>query len=96
MNKLLCITTVVDRPVLLENTVEKLAQRHTDFSYSEKFKTTYWQSFDSSSVETYLEGSNAFREENSACRSSFTAPFLFTCLQQKDKEYKLTWSVSLS
>ena len=96
MNRLLRITTVVNHPVLLEDTVEKLAQQHTDFSYSQKFQTAYWQSFNSSSVETYLEGSNAFHEEESACRSSFVAPFLFTCLKQKNNACKLTWSVSLS
>lgn len=95
MNKLLRITATVDRPKLLETMVEKLAQRHSRLAYSKKFEACHWQSFDSSSIETFVNGSLVFDAEDNTA-SSFTTSFLFTCLKQKQTGYKLRWSVSLS
>jgi hypothetical protein len=95
MNSSLHITATVDRPQLLKNTVEKLAQRRTGITYSEAVKTECWQSFNSSSVETFITGSLAFKEDDH-CSPLFTTRFLFTCIQETTSGYALSWSLSLS
>ena len=95
MNNFLRILATVDHPQLLENMVEKLAQQNNRHAFAERFETGNWRSFNSSTVESLVNGSLVFNTADDTA-SSFTTGFLFTCLKHKNTDYKLSWSLSLS
>lgn len=96
MNKFLHISANLDQPVLLENMVEKLAQRHYDTGYAKAEVPKNQQAIDTSSTQTYVSGTVAIEENNELINMPFITCFLFTCVKEKNGEYKLAWSSSLS
>ena len=100
MKKSLHITTVLDQPDLLENLVEKLADRRYDIGYSNEIVPHEWQAIETSSTETYVSGTvglvDEISDDNEPINMPFITCFLFTCIKGKEKPYKLAWSSSLS
>jgi hypothetical protein len=100
MNTTLHITAILDQPELLESLVEKLASRRYDMGYSKQAVPKNWQPVETSSTETYVSGtlslSGLMTNDNAAINMPFITSMLFTCIKDKNKDYKLAWSSSLS
>lgn len=99
MSTLLQITATVERPDLLKDLVEKLADRRYDIGYSDSSVPSSWRALETSSIETYVSGTVALADsdaEGSPINMPFTTQFLFTCVKEKGSAYMLSWSSSLS
>jgi hypothetical protein len=100
MNNALQITAAFDQPDLLENLVEKLAERRYDIGYSKELVPQDWQAIETSTTEAYVNGTLAFTgamlNEDIIINMPFITCFLFTCIKGKEDSYKLAWSTSLS
>ena len=96
MKRLSRIAAIIDRPELLEDKVERLALRPFDKAYREQMVLQNWKALETSSTEAYLSGIIRFDGEKDHAGIPFITSFLFTCVRIKDKNYKMTWSVSLS
>ena len=100
MDKSLHITAVFDKPDLLENLVEKLADRRYDIGYSNEVVPNEWKAIETSSTETFVSGTLAFSgvmdNDDASINMPFITSFLFTCIKGKERPYKLEWSTSLS
>ena len=97
MNNILHIKTSLDTPELVENMVEKLAIRHADIGYGNATVPKYHNALETSSLESYVSGNIQLSFENEEkIKMPFTSAFLFTCIKEKRKEYRLNWSFSLS
>jgi hypothetical protein len=96
MNKSLNITATLDQPGLLEDLVEKLADRRYDIGYSDAIVPHELKAIDTSSTETYISGTVAIADKDIQINMPFITRFLFTCIKGKQKPYKLEWSSSLS
>lgn len=96
MNKSLSITTILTEPDLLINLVEKLAYRRSDTSISKTKIPGNLEPFDTSSIETYVNGSVALAGEGDTVNMPFVTCFMFTCIKETDGLYKVTWASSLS
>ena len=96
MKKPLQITATLDRPTLLEDMVEKLADRRIDFGYCNAAVPRELKVIDTSSTETYVSGTVAIKYNKEIINMPFITCFLFTCIKRKQKPYKLEWAVSLS
>ena len=100
INKLLHIDATLDQPGLLENLVEKLASRRYDIGFSNEVLPKDWLAVEVSSAETYASGtlsfSGTFHSDDAAINMPFITPMLFTCVKEKNNDYKLLWSCSLS
>ena|SRR5215467_16287253 len=98
MNKLLNIAAVLDQPDLLENLVEKLATRHYDIGFSNQVVPKDWSAIETSSTETYVSGTLQFdpADDDIFINMPFITSMLFTCIKDKETDYQLLWSSSLS
>jgi hypothetical protein len=96
MKKALHITATLDQPGLLEDMVEKLAYRHYDFGYSQTTVPPLLKAIETSSTETYVSGTVAVLDNEERINMPFITCFLFTCIKEKDRSYKLAWGASLS
>ena len=96
MKKPLQINATFDKPDLLENMVEKLADRRIDFGFSNIAVPKELKAIDTSTTETYVSGTVEVKYWNEIINMPFITCFLFTCIKGKEKPYKLEWSISLS
>ena len=95
MNNSLLINATLDQPGLLENLVEKLAQRHCDTGYGKAVVPKNWKAIETSSTDTFVSGTIAIAGEDEVINMPFITRFLFTCIEEKKDTYKLEWSFSL-
>jgi hypothetical protein len=95
MNNSLLINATLDQPGLLENLVEKLAQRHCDTGYGKAVVPKSWKAVETSSTDTFVSGTIAMAGEDELINMPFITRFLFTCIKEKKDTYKLEWSFSL-
>ena len=96
MNKSLSITTILTEPDLLINLVEKLAHRRSDTSIGITKMPRNLVPFDTSSIETYVNGTVALAGEGDTINMPFVTCFMFTCTKEKEGLYKIAWASSLS
>ena len=95
MNNSLLINATLDQPGLLENLVEKLAQRHSDTGYGKAAVPKSWKAVETSSTDTFVSGIIAMAGKDEVIKMPFITRFLFTCIKEKKDSYKLEWSFSL-
>jgi hypothetical protein len=96
MDKSLLISATLDQPGLLENLVEKLAQKRYDSGYSRMAVPKEWKAIETSSTDTYVSGTVAIEDGDELINMPFITRFLFICVKEKSGNYKLEWSSSLS
>ena len=96
MNKSLSITTILTEPDLLINLVEKLAWRRSDYRKGKMKLPKNLKLVETSSIETYVNGTVAFAGEGDTINMPFITCFMFTCTKVKDGSFKLTYGASLS
>ena len=96
MKKPLQITATLDKPTLLEDMVEKLADRRIDFGYCNIAVPDDLKAIDTSTTETYVSGTVGIKYWDEDINMPFITCFLFTCIKGKEKPYKLEWAISLS
>jgi len=96
MNKSLSITTILTEPDLLINLVEKLAWRRSDYGKDKMKLPRNLKLVETSSIETYVNGTVALAGEGDTINMPFITCFMFTCTKEKDGVYKMAWSASLS
>jgi hypothetical protein len=96
MKKNLRIKALFDKPLLVEDMVEKLACRRYDIGYGKQKMPRGWNADETSSTEAYVNGSVELKWDGKQIVMPFTTTFLFTCTHGNKEPYKLNWSVSLS
>lgn len=100
MKKLLSVSTSIDQPGLLQNLVEKLATRHISYPPLHRRITNDLRTVETASTETFMAGTlslnEAADEGDQVARIPFITQFLFTCVQENEDSYRLTWCSSLS
>jgi len=96
MKRPLQITAVLDKPDLIEDLVEKLADRRVDIGYSNAAVPVELKAVDTSSTETYVSGTVGIRYNQEIINMPFITCFLFTCMKEKEKAYHLEMASSLS
>lgn len=96
MNKSLSITTILTEPDLLINLVEKLAWRRSDYGKGKTKIPRNLKLVETSSIETYVNGTVALAGEGETINMPFITCFMFTCSKGKDGLYKIAWGASLS
>ena len=96
MNKSLSITTILTEPDLLINLVEKLAWRRSDYSKGKMKLPKNLKLLETSSIETYVNGTVALAGDGDTINMPFTTCFMFTCSKEKNELYKVAWASSLS
>jgi hypothetical protein len=82
MNKSLTITATLDQPDLLEDLVEKLAQRKDDAGFS--------------NPEVFVSGTMGIADDDTHFDIPFVTRFVFTCFEEGDDTYYLACGASLS
>ena len=96
MKQPLKISAVIDKPDLIEDMVEKLADRRIDIGYSNAAVPSDLKAIDTSTTETYVSGTCAIEFNNEKINMPFITCFVFTCIKGKKKPYQLEWVSSLS
>ena len=96
MNKSLSITTILTEPDLLINLVEKLALGRPDYGKGKMKLPKNLKLVETSSIETYVNGTVAFAGEEDTINMPFITCFMFTCTKEKNELYKVAWASSLS
>lgn len=96
MKKSLIITATIDKPDLIEDMVEKLADRKIDIGYSRQAVPPDLKAIDTSTTETYVSGTVAIEFNDEKINMPFITCYLFTCIKGKQKPYQLEWASSLS
>lgn len=98
MKKEMNITATLDQTKLLEDLVEKLAYRRSDTGIAKIKMPENQEVVETSSNETYVNGTFHLSEEGSEFDYSipFISQFLFTCIKLDDDTYKISWTSSLS
>ena len=96
MKKSLHITAIIDQPGFLEDIVEKLALRHTSYSYNNRNRPYDRAAFETSSTETYVNGTMVIDDQGQHIHMPFITSFLFTCVKLTEDTYSLEWGISMS
>lgn len=96
MKQPLKISAILDKPDLIEDMVEKLADRRIDIGYRNAIVPVDLKAIDTSSTETYVSGTVAIEFNCEKINMPFITCFLFTCMKGKEKAYHLEWVSSLS
>jgi len=96
MNKSLSITTILTQPDLLINLVEKLAWRRSEYGKGKTKLPRNLKPVETSSIETYVNGTVALASEGDTINMPFITCFMFTCTKEKEGLYKVAWASSLS
>lgn len=96
MKKDLLISATLDQPDFLENLVEKLADRRYDAGYSYAVVPDSLKAVESSSTDTFISGTVRILDNEDPVNMPFITRFLFTCVKERNGNYKLEWSSSLS
>ena len=92
MKTSLQIMAIIDHPGFLEDIVEKLALRHT-YTYNNRQNS---DTVETSSTETYVNGTMVIDDQGEHLNVPFTTCFLFTCIKRSEDTYSLEWGISLS
>jgi hypothetical protein len=96
MKKLMNITAALEQLDLLENLIERLADRHSDIGFGNAMVPSSGTAVESSSIETYVTGSVSLSDEHGEITIPFITCFIFTCTKEKNGVYEIAWSSSLS
>jgi hypothetical protein len=98
MKQSLHISAIFDKPELVQNLVERLAYLRHDPGFSNKKMPPGLKAVETSSTETYVNGTLAIDSINKEdhINMPFITCFLFTCIKTKNDPYLLIWSRSLS
>src|SRR5690349_8540903 len=101
MKKNLHISASFDKPDFLEDLVEKLAQRRNETGYGKARVPKGLKALETSSLEAYVSGDvtlsdPATNNDTRPINMPFISCFFFTCIKEKNKDYDMTWSMSLS
>ena len=97
MKKSLHITAIIDQPGFLEDIVEKLALRHTSsYGYGDQKQPYNPAAFETSSTETYVNGTMVIEDHGQHINMPFITSFLFTCVKLTEDTYSLEWGISMS
>jgi hypothetical protein len=75
MKKPLKITAILDKPSLIEDMVEKLADRRSDIGYSNALVPQELKAIDTSSTETYVSGTVALKDNDDTINMPFITVF---------------------
>ena len=94
--KPLAITATILEPYLFQNFVEQLALLHHEIHYNKKHSQEGWQTIDTSSVEAHVKIGIHFSSKVKPAHAAYVTIFLFTCIKEKEGQFKLCWSHSLS
>lgn len=96
MKQSIQIAAILDKPRQLEDLVEKLAYKRLDNGFGHQLVPPHLKALETSSPEAYISGVVKLDEGHDHINMLFTSSFLFTCIKEKDKRYKMTWCCSLS
>lgn len=102
MKDSLYISSHFDQPEFLQDLVERLADRRHDTGFRSQSIPAGHRSFESSTVETYVSGTNGIDFPGSSetgterINMPFTSSFLFTCIRGNQKTFRMQWILSLS
>ena len=101
MKKTLQISASFDKPDFLEDLVEKLAYRRNENGYSRVKVPKGLKALETSSLEAYVSGDVTIsgidgKKNDERINMPFISCFFFTCIREKNKDYDLTWAMSLS
>lgn len=91
----LSLTSTIDELCLLQEIVEKLAQRRVDLGYGRQ-AVPAGHAVETSSLEAYVSGNVVLNVNDEMMSIPYATCFLFTCSKNNDKGYSLAWSQSLS
>ena len=90
------ITASFLEPYLLQNFVEQLADLHFEVQYNKENAQQGWQTITTSSVEAHVNVEINFVKRPDGMNMSYVTIFLFNCVKEKEGQFKLCWSNSLS
>jgi arginine/ornithine N-succinyltransferase beta subunit len=88
------VTMELDKALILEKLVEKLANANTSWKNQKIRLPRGWQVMETSSTESYVSGFVNFVEIG--IHMPFVSSHLFTCTKASDDSYYISWSTSLS
>jgi hypothetical protein len=92
----LTVEATIHKPKLLNAIVRELANKLTENRYSRDHQERGWQTFNSSSPETYVSGKVVVSSNGENIPISFDTCFLFTCIRTSKRIYRPEWGISLS
>ncbi len=90
------ITATLDKPDLLNDIVEKLAQQRFDIGHILENVQAGWNLINTSSVEAYANGNINISTETDLISMPFNNCFIFTCIKDIVGNTTVEWSISLS
>ena len=98
MNKLSNISARLDEPVLLTEIVKQLADDRFNRRCGPGINHHEWATIQVSSIEVYVSGIVTPESETGykPVHMPFTSNFLFTCIKEDKKCFRLEWGVCLS
>jgi len=96
MKQILHIEADFDKPELLKSMVEKLVIRKTESNKPFSVSPQHHKALETSSTEAYVCGSVSINDEENDIKMPFDSSFIFTCIKESNKQYEVTWSMSLS
>ncbi len=96
MKQSIQIAAILDKPRQLKDLVEDLAYKRLDNGFGHQLVPSHLKALETSSLEAYISGVVKLDEGHDHVSMLFTSSFLFTCIKEKDKRYKMTWCCSLS
>ncbi len=96
MKQTLHIEADFDKPELLKSMVEKLVIRRNESNKPFTVSPRHHKALETSSTEAYVCGSVSMNDNETVFKMSFDSSFLFTCIKESNKQYEVTWSMSLS
>ncbi len=76
--------------------VERLASPQSETDYGGDEYSNGLRVIDSSSVEAYIAGDNHFTYQQNVMKMPFITSFIFTCIREKGKRFRLEFGASLS
>ena len=97
MKKNLHLTATIDRQELLEDMVEKLATRRYETGYGKAAVPKTWKALETSSIEAYVSGVVEFDyNDDQRIRIPFITCLVFSCTQENNELYQLSWTASFN
>jgi hypothetical protein len=95
-NSDLTLTSTIDELCLLQEIVEKLAQRRVDLGHGKEIVPPSCKAVETSSLEAYVSGNVLLSVGDEMMTIPYATCFLFTCSKQRGNGYRLSFCQSLS